>query len=188
MKQLYTIACIVFVTASLIYGSLQWQEAPTEEASTDITQLNPDFVAKALNTQMYNEKGDLAHNIQADKMEHYTSLEITHFENPKYTLYPKDKNSPWHISAQTGTLDHSQRVRLENRVLLVATDQDSLIQEVHGKYFELDLNSNIISSDQTIMILGKGFTMYGSGLIVDLNTTQMTLTEHVQTIYKKNPS
>jgi len=28
--------------------------------------------------------------------------------------------------------------------------------------------------------------MYGSGLIVDLNTKQMTLTEHIQTIYKKN--
>ena len=60
-----------------------------------------------------------------------------------------------------------------------------MIQEVHGKNLEMDLKTNIISSEQTILILGKGFTMYGSGLIVDLNTTQMTLTEHVQTIYKK---
>jgi lipopolysaccharide export system protein LptC len=30
--------------------------------------------------------------------------------------------------------------------------------------------------------------MYGSGLIIDLNTKQMTLTEHVRTIYKKNNS
>jgi lipopolysaccharide export system protein LptC len=76
-------------------------------------------------------------------------------------------------------------VKLKNRVRLIATDEESLIQEVHGKNLEMDLKTNIISSEQTILILGKGFTMYGSGLIVDLNTTQMTLTEHVQTIYKK---
>jgi lipopolysaccharide export system protein LptC len=75
-------------------------------------------------------------------------------------------------------------VKLEDRVSLKATDTDSLIQEIHGKYLELDLNTNIISSEQTIYIKGKEFTMYGSGLIVDLNTKQMTLKQHVQTTYK----
>lgn len=70
----------------------------------------------------------------------------------------------------------------------MATSPDSLIQEINCKYLELDLNTNIISSDQTILIQGKDFTMYGSGLIIDLNTKQMTLTEHVQTIYKKTLS
>ena len=77
---------------------------------------------------------------------------------------------------------------LKNRVRLTATEPGSLIQEIHCKYLELDLNTNIISSDQTILIQGKDFTMYGSGLIIDLNTKQMTLTEHVQTIYKKATS
>jgi lipopolysaccharide export system protein LptC len=35
-------------------------------------------------------------------------------------------------------------------------------------------------------VVGKDFTMYGSGLIIDLNTKQMTLTQHERTIYKKN--
>lgn len=66
-----------------------------------------------------------------------------------------------------------------------STEPDSLIQEIHCKYLELDLNTNIISSDQTILVQGKNFTMYGSGLVIDLNTKQMALTEHVQTIFKK---
>ena len=79
----------------------------------------------------------------------------------------------------------TEEVVLENRVRLIATDKDSLITEIHCKYLELDLKTNIISSDQTILIQGKDVTMYGSGIVVDLNTRQMTLNEHVQTIYKK---
>jgi lipopolysaccharide export system protein LptC len=117
-------------------------------------------------------------------MEHYARTEVTYFELPKYTLYPKNSVNPWKISANKGTLDNNNRVKLEDRVSLKATDNDSLIQEIHGKYLELDLNTNIISSEQTIYIKGKGFTIYGSGLIVDLNTKQMTLKQHVQTTYK----
>ena len=105
-------------------------------------------------------------------------------QNIHYT--PENNEAPWKVSAKEGTLYNNNRVILESRVLLSATNPDSLIQNIHGKYLELDLTTNILSSEQAILVQGKGFTMYGSGLIVDLNTTQMTLTEHVQTIYKKN--
>jgi lipopolysaccharide export system protein LptC len=98
------------------------------------------------------------------------------------------KNYPWKLSAKEATLYKNNRVILNHRVHLRSTDESSLIQEIHCKYLELDLNTNIISSDQTVMVQGKDFTMYGSGLIIDLNTKQMTLTEHVRTIYKKNNS
>ncbi|MBL4940124.1 MAG: LPS export ABC transporter periplasmic protein LptC [Colwellia sp.] len=101
---------------------------------------------------------------------------------------PTKRNHPWKLSAKEATLYKNNRVILNHRVHLTATDENSLIQEIHCKYLELDLNTNIISSDQTVVVQGKDFTMYGSGLIIDLNTKQMTLTEHVRTIYKKNNS
>lgn len=118
-------------------------------------------------------------------MEHYADLAITHFEQPNYTLHPKGNALPWKMSALEATLYDNNRVILKNRVRLLATDPSSIIQEIHGKHLELNLTNNIISSEQAILILGKGFTVYGSGLIVDLNTTKMTLNEHVQTIYQK---
>lgn len=150
--------------------------------------LTPDFIAEILKSDIYNKSGKLTYAISADRMEHYADLEVTYFEFPEYTLYPKNNTLPWKMSAKEGTLYSNNRVVLENRVLLEATDENSLIQKIHGKSLELDLTSNIISSEQAIFIQGKGFTMYGSGLIVDLNTTQMTITEHVQTIYKKDNS
>ncbi|AZQ85819.1 LPS export ABC transporter periplasmic protein LptC [Colwellia sp. Arc7-635] len=185
MSRISLATIILFIIAISTYGLLEWYGA--QEETTDILERtdNPEFIAENLNSDVYKASGALAYNVEAQRMEHYEKLEVTHFEYPRYTLYPKNDKPTWQITANEGTLYDNNRVKLENRVRLIATDKESLIQEVHGKNLEMDLKTNIISSEQTILILGKGFTMYGSGLIVDLNTTQMTLTEHVQTIYKK---
>jgi len=185
MSKLYGLASIILLISLAVYGTLQWQDSQQVEQGIVEGELTPDFTAEALQSDFYAESGLLSHKITALTMEHFSELAITKFVQPFYTLYPKDKTAPWNVSANEATLYDNNRVILQNRVILKATEKDSLIQEIHCKYLELDLNTNIISSDQTILIQGKNFTMYGSGLIIDLNTTQMTLTEHVQTIYKK---
>ena len=184
MTRLTGFAITFFILAIASYGVIEWlQSKPkTEQVITDA--MTPDFIAESLNSDIYNANGNLTYVIDAERMEHYEALAITHFEYPKYTLYPKNSETPWKLKANEGTLYSNNRVRLENRVTLTATEKSSIIQKIHGRYLELDLNTNIISTEQTIMIEGKDFTIYGSGLIVDLNTKQMTLTEHVQTIFK----
>jgi lipopolysaccharide export system protein LptC len=209
MTRINFLAFLILLLAATVYGIIEWRQSKIIPGEIIDSELTPDFIAEALKTDIYTESGVLSHAIIADRMEHYAKLEVTHFELPKYTLYPQTssakvdiisedlpdknissdnitKNAPWKLSAQEATLYKNNRVILNHRVHLSATDKNSLIQEIHCKYLELDLNTNIISSDQTVMVQGKDFTMYGSGLIIDLNTKQMTLTEHVRTIYKKN--
>lgn len=185
MTRLYSLAFFVLLLAALGYQLVEWQQSEDKKIKTVNNELIPEFIAEALKSNTFDANGDLSHIIDAQRMEHYASIQVTHFEFPHLTLYPKDKKTPWEVSSTEGTLFSDNRVKLKNRVKLSSTDPDSLIQEIHGKDIELDLNTNIISSEQAIVVLGKGFTMYGSGLIVDINTKQMTLTEHVQTIYKK---
>lgn len=188
MTRSVNLSLVAFILSVLTYAFFQWQSSNDENAAAIDTQLTPDFIAEVLKSEIYNKKGKLSHVIEAERMEHYTALEFTHFEFPNYTLHPKNDSAPWRVTSNVATLYSNNRVVLKNRVILKATDKNSLVQEVHCKYLELDLNTNIISSDQTVLIQGKNFTMYGSGLIIDLNTTQMTITEHVQTIYKKTDS
>ena len=199
MTRLNFLALLILLLGAMAYGIIEWRNSQiTPDESTD-NELTPDFIAEALKSDIYTPTGQLSHTIIADRMEHYAKLEVTHFELPNYTLYSnstpksnkltdKKPSFPWKLSAKEATLYKNNRVILNHRVHLRATDQNSLIQEIHCKYLELDLKTNIISSDQTVMVQGKDFTMYGSGLIIDLNTKQMTLTEHVRTIYKKNNS
>jgi lipopolysaccharide export system protein LptC len=185
MKRLYFISVIIFICSLAWYGYLQWGQEIQNDTTASEQELKPDFIAEALNSKIFNKSGQLAFSISASKMEHYDELGFTQFEQPQYTIYPSNQSAPWLLTANEATLSENARLSLESRVRLKATDEHSLIQEIHGKYLELNLKINLISSDQALMIQGKDFTMYGSGLIVDLNTTQMTLTEHVQTIYKK---
>lgn len=178
-------AIVLFILSALVYGVIEWQKAHIKPTDAIDTELTPEFIAETLKSAIYNENGNLSHEIEADRMEHYEGLAFTHFEQPNYTLYPKNTGSPWQVKAKEATLYKNNRVILKNDVLITSMEEDSLIQQIQCKTLELDLKTNIISSDQDIMVLGKNFTMYGSGLIIDLNTTQMTLIKHVQTIYKK---
>jgi len=184
MSRVHGLSLLLFTISLICYGFIEWKQANVLPINGIDHQVMPDFIAEALNSETFDDKGKLSHIIDADRMEHYAGLAVTHFEFPKYTLYPKSNDAPWKISANEGTLYNNNRVKLENKVSLIATDKNSLIQEIHGKYLELDLNTNIISSDKKIEIKGVDFKMKGSGLIVDLNTKQVTLTKHEQTIYQ----
>jgi len=188
MSLLFRGSLVIFILATIVYGLTEWRNA--NQKTTDIIggELTPDFIAESLKSAIYNQAGRLSHEIQADRMEHYTALEFTHFELPNYTLYPKNANSPWQVKAKEATLYNNNKVILKNTVRITSTEPEALIQKVHSNALELDLNTNIISSLQQVIVYGKNFTMYGSGLIIDLNTTQMTLTQHEKTTYKKNNS
>ena len=185
MNKLNSLVLFILLLSVTVYGIIEWQSDASEQGEVVNNELIPDFIAESLESKFYTDTGKLSHTIEARRMEHYASLALTHFELPHYTLYPKNSSEPWQIDASEATLYKNNRVILNNRVRLKATEAGSLIKEIHCQYLELDLNTNIISSKQTVLVMGKDFTMYGSGLIIDLNTKQMTLTEHVRTIYKK---
>ncbi len=185
MNRLDGFALLVLLLSVMIYGIIEWRSSLVEQKAVIDDELAPDFIAETLNSTTFTKTGQLSHTIKADRMEHYSGLAVSHFELPHYTLHPKHNASPWQLSANEAILYKDNRVVLNNKVRLTATAQNSLIEEIHCKYLELDLTTNIISSEQAVLVIGKDFTTYGSGLIIDLNTKQMTLTEHIRTIYEK---
>jgi lipopolysaccharide export system protein LptC len=184
MNRTYLLASLLFLLALISYLFLDWQEQQTKPQADTEMELIPDYVAQRLTSKIYNENGKLSHKVSANRMEHYELLDFTHFEFPIYTLYPERGELPWQISANEAVLYSNNKIVLEDRVLLKATDINSPIREIHCKYLEMDLTANIITSDQAIIIQGSDFTMYGSGLEVDLNSSTMKLKQHVQTVYK----
>lgn len=186
MNRLNSLALFVLLLSALIYGIIEWRNASTQADSSIVNERRPDFIAEKLESKIYSDLGQLSHTIDAERMEYYADLEVSYFELPNYTLYSPEDAKPWKVSAQEATLHKDNKVELKNQVHIRATEIDSLIKEIHCKSIALDLKTNIISSEQTVVVVGKDFTMHGSGLIIDLNTKQMTLTKHERTLYKKN--
>lgn len=186
MNRLNSLALFFLLFSALIYGVIEWRSATIEENTLIVDEQRPDFIAENLQSKIFSDKGQLSHTIEAQRMEHYSELEVSYFERPHYTLYPKEGNAPWKVSAQEATLYKDNKVELTTQVNIQATEAGSLIKSIHCKKIALDLKTNIISSEQPVVVKGKDFTMYGSGLIINLNTKQMTLTQHEHTNYKKN--
>jgi len=185
MNRLNSLALFFLLLSALIYGIIEWRSASIEENTLIVDEQRPDFIAEKLQSKIYSELGKLSHTIEAERMEHYSDLAVSYFELPNYTLYPQKEGQPWKVSAQEATLYKDNRVELKSQVQIKATEADSLIKEIRCKTIALDLKTNIITSEQRVVVVGKDFTMYGSGLIIDLNTKQMTLTKHERTIYKE---
>lgn len=188
MTRLHALSSIVFAITLIVYGYIQWQKSSVQEVAPKVYVNTPDYTASSLSSNLYDSNGLLSHTIYADKMEHYNSTSETIFSQPRFTLYPENDQPSWNISAINGILTEDKVLTLSNRVRLVSSDKDGFIKEIHANSLTMDLIKKIISSEQTILLKGKDFTMYGSGLNVDINTTEMTISEHVQTIYKKNAS
>ncbi|MEI6895439.1 MAG: LPS export ABC transporter periplasmic protein LptC [Colwellia sp.] len=187
MNRINSLTLFVLLLSALIYGIIEWRSASIQGDTVIVDEHRPDFIAEKLKSKIYSATtGQLSHTIEADRMEHYADLEVSYFEQPNYTLYPQEGNKPWTVSAHEATLYKNNRVELKTQVKIRATDVESLIKEIYCKKIALDLKTNIISSEQAVVVVGKNFTMYGSGLIINLNTKQMTLTQHERTIYKKN--
>jgi len=193
MNRVHTLTFLAVLVSVVTYGIIEWRTENIAPEATKDTIEKPNFIAIELKSKIYASNGSLSHVVNAQKMEHFDSSKVTKFQLPHYTIYPNDHNegaklnkqSPWDLSANEAVLYKDNRVVLNDRVRLTAIDTESIIQEIHCQHLELDLKTNIISSEQTVMIQGKDFTMYGSGLSIDLNKKTMTLAEHVHTIYKK---
>ena len=188
MSRLHGISTIVFVIALAIYGYMQWQQSQKIVTLPVNEKLSPAFVAKKLSTSQYNDQGQLVHTIYAENMTYFSKDNQTLFEQPQYTIFPKDNKPTWTLSAKTGALTKGHLLSLNDDVKLVSSEKNGLVSEIYGQSLLMDFNTNIISTEQTIIIKGEDFTMYGSGLEVDINTTKMTLINHEQTIYKKHES
>ncbi len=188
MNRLHTLSSIVFAIALAVYGYMQWQKSNEPKITPTQNPNTPEYIASKLTSSQFDSDGNLSHTIFAEQMIHFADKNETHFKTPKYTIYPDDNKPSWNISANEGVLIDDDELILTQRVRLRSSDKNSFISEIHGQELKLDLNKKIITSKQTILLKGTDFTMYGSGLKVDINTTEMTISEHVQTIYKKYAS
>ncbi|MDN3653516.1 LPS export ABC transporter periplasmic protein LptC [Thalassotalea ponticola] len=185
MTRSHYISIILFVIAIAIYGYLQYQQSLKLDRQPLIEINEPAFVAKALTAKKFDKDGQLIHTIYAEQMTHFDQTAETQFVAPAYTIYPTDGSTSWRLSADSGLIGRDNILMLENQVRLSNDDQLAYISEVQATSLLLDLNTKIITSEQDIKILGKDFTMYGSGLEINATTTEMTLSDHVQTIFKK---
>lgn len=179
--KLRLLVIVAFIVISLLWWmpSFNTGKVAIDDDNQDIL---PEFTAESLHQEIYDEQGNIHREVFSKKMEHYSELALTHFQQPEFVLY-QDKKPNWRISAQMGNMQDGKLV-LDQQVIMLQIVDNSLVKKITTEYLEIDLNNSLVTTDQKINIEGNDLWIEGQGLNADLNLGTITLTNHVRTRIK----
>ncbi len=172
---------IIFITISLLWWMPTFNANKTEQPQQE-QDIRPEFTAELLHQEIYDEQGNIHREVFSKRMEHYSELSLTHFEQPEFILYA-DESPEWRISAQMGNMQDDKLV-LDEQVVMLHIVNNSLVKKITTEYLEIDLNNSLVTTDKKISIEGNNVWIEGQGLAADLNLGTIKLTNHVQTRIK----
>ena len=157
-----------------------------DSASLDNTEsaLVPDFTARLLHQELFDQQGRLKEEVFSEKMEHYADLDLTYFEQPEFIIYQDDKPY-WRLLAEVGNMQEG-RLILDQSVKMYQLNDNDLVNSIETSYLEIDLNSQLVTTDKMFVIKGQKTTITGHGLHADLKLGRLKMTQHVKTILKGN--
>lgn len=179
--KLRLLVVIVFIIISLLWWMPSFNTSNPKKIG-DNQDILPEFTAELLHQEIFDENGNIHREVFSKKMEHYSELSLTHFEQPEFILY-QQQVPHWRISAQMGNMQDGKLV-LDEQVIMLQIIEDSLVKKITTEYLEIDLNNSLVTTDKKINIEGNDLWIEGQGLVADLNLGTIKLTNHVQTRIK----
>lgn len=148
------------------------------------SELVPEFTAKLLHQELFDENGVLQQEVFSQKMEHFSELSLTHFVAPEFIIY-QDNKPFWRLSAKIGDMQDGV-LTLDDSVKMVQLSENTLVQTITTNFLEINLDTKLVTTDNAITIEGEGLTIVGQGLLANLTLGTVSLTHHVETLIKGN--
>lgn len=172
---------LVLVGAVVLYS---WIEAAdTPQAHAVERELVPDFMAYQLTRRSYDKDGNLSGQIKAAQMAHFEQLGQIQFDHPAYTLY-EDRQARWQISSTQGVFYQDNKAILEQNVRVDNLHSDEMFRQIQTEQLELVVDTQLLQTDQPVLVLGQNFQIQGRGLQADLVAQKLRLYKHHGTVYQ----
>lgn len=187
MNRVYLSIGLLFCIVLILYVNFISPKDTKVQADDTPEAWDPNYQARNMKSVFYAETGSVNHEVFANVMEHYEMLGFTLFEQPEYTIFTDETDSPWQINANEGTLYGDERIELEQNVLIRSLNQRDFVQVISTSYVEIDLIKKTAQSNQPVQIRGEDYVISGNGFKVNLLTRKLELIDHVETIYQQSP-
>lgn len=179
---------LLIVLAFLLVSLLWWLPSLNSDGEQSVTaseqDIQPEFTAELLHQEMYDETGQLQREVFSQKMEHFSELNLTHFQQPEFVIY-QDQTPHWRITAEMGDMQDGRLV-LDANVIMIQIVENTLVNKITTEYLEIDLNNSLVTTDKKINIEGNSVWIEGKGLNANLKLGTIKLINHVQTRIKRH--
>lgn len=177
---------LIFLVIALYYYVNDPQSDNRLPVAIDTTN-TPTYQSQAMQTVVYDPTGKLFYQIEAKQIAHYGTTRDTQFTQPNVTLYEREKNAVWHIYADKALLTKEHMLYLDGHVQLDNLSPQAQIQQIVTEQAQVNLTTQIVTSDAEVTLKGAGFYSSGHKLYGDLRAKTANLLENVKTYYQ-NPA
>ncbi len=187
-RTLFLISLLAIVAILVLWQP--WQQEQEVPAVTELEQQTPDFTAENLVTRIFESNGRLSHRIRAAHMAHYSQQNLTKLTLPVYITnienQPEGATELWQVKASEGRFYNDEKLELITQVELTNLSNIGYIRNITTDYLAIDLNTQQMYTESPVTISGPQFLIRGIGLTVDIESQQLELIQHVETIFYPN--
>lgn len=167
-----------------------WQQEQETPVQIELEQQTPDFTAENLVTRIYEPNGRLSHRIRAAHMAHFSQQNLTELTLPVYITnienQPEGTTELWQVKASEGRFYNDDKLELITKVELTNLSNIGYIRNINTDYLAIDLKTQQMYTESPVIISGPQFLIRGIGLTVDIESQQLELVQHVETIFYPN--
>ena len=152
---------------------------------------SPEYIGHKMSTVVYSPTGKKQYLAVSDKVEYYNYDGHTNFEQPLVYLFEIEnqktqQKESWKLSADRAILTKDNMLYLKGNVIAETLLPQSKLQRIETEDAKINLNTQDISSDNTVKINGQNFTSTGLKLTGNLQQQIAHLKEQVKTYYEIN--
>ena len=152
---------------------------------------SPEYIGHKMSTVVYSPTGQKQYLAVSDKVEYYDYDGHTNFERPLVYLFEIEnqktqQKESWKLSADRAILTKDNMLYLKGNVIAETLLPQSKLQRIETEDAKVNLNTQDISSDNTVKINGQNFTSTGLKLTGNLQQQIANLKEQVKTHYEIN--
>lgn len=152
----------------------------------------PTYQSKSSVSFVYEPTGILGYKLVADDVKNYAQQKFTWFTNPVLTTYSPTGDATWTVRANKAKLTNSKMLYLYGDVQIDSLSNDSQLQRISTDNAIANLDTQDVSSDDEVTIIGVGLKSVGLKMRGNLRDKHAELIEQVNTYYEipyesKNP-
>ncbi len=142
----------------------------------------PEYIGDKITTSVYDNNGNVQYFAQADEIKNYEETGRVELVNPLLNLFSSINSlKEWQVTSLDAEISKDKILHLVGDVKIDNLNINSKIKHIRTKELFVDLNTQDISTDKEIVILGIGFHTKGKGLSGNLKKQVATLKTNVKT-------
>ncbi|MFK8030244.1 MAG: LPS export ABC transporter periplasmic protein LptC [Gammaproteobacteria bacterium] len=160
---------------------------PEDNSSEAKRALNDGYYLLDATISDTNETGEVIYSLNAERIDHIPengSVVLTELT----VLYAGEAEEPWTIEARRGAMGATRdTLKLNGGVTIVSGETDVQSTTIRTEELNLDISSNVASTDNEVSIMIAGGELKAQGMQADLSAKKISLLSQVRGTFGDQP-